>query len=61
MHPTLSKAYYKLREWLEPMLAPIRKLMMPITMRIGLDFSPYILALLLTLVYRVLANIIIRI
>ncbi len=47
---TTWKIYSFLSEIVEPLLAPFRKLLRPITMRIGLDFSPYILALVISAV-----------
>ena len=57
MHPTLAKIYYMLQGVLEPLLRPIRKLLWPLTSRIGLDFSPYVLILILGLIYRILVSI----
>ena len=59
MNPTLAKAYYFLAGILEPLLKPIRKLMWPVTRKIGLDFSPYILIVAMGLIYRILASLII--
>lgn len=56
MHPTLAKIYYMLQGVLEPLLRPIRKLLWPLTSRIGLDFSPYVLILLLQLIYRIVLS-----
>ena len=56
---TVYKIYSFLATIIEPVLAPIRKLLMPITYKIGLDFSPYVLALAASAVYRIVAGIII--
>ena len=55
--PKLYKIYCLLAKYLEPVLRPIRKLLAPITYRIGLDFSAYALILALGAVYRLLVNI----
>lgn len=47
--------YRKLSQFIEPALEPIRRLLQPLTSRIGLDFSPYVLALLVSFIYRLLA------
>lgn len=56
LHPTIWKIHRFLASFFEPVLAPIRKLMFPITARIGLDFSVYVLAILFSwlsgIVYR---------
>lgn len=44
----LYDIYRKLGSVIEPILSPIRKLISPLTYRIGLDFSPYLLALLIS-------------
>ena len=54
---TLYKIYSILAKYIEPIIRPIRKIMMPITMKIGLDFSPYVLCLVLSFVQRLLYNI----
>lgn len=44
----LYEVYRILARYIEPVLAPIRKLISPLTYKIGLDFSPYILVLLIS-------------
>ena len=60
--PPRSMTLFRVRDFLaqfiEPLLSPIRNLMAPLTYRIGLDFSPYVLILLISFVYRLLARII---
>ena len=48
----LYRFYRKLAEFFEPLLYPIRKLLMPLTYKIHVDFSPYVLAILASCVYR---------
>lgn len=56
----LWNIYSKLSQLMEPALAPFRKLLQPLTYRTGLDFSPYLLALCVSFIYRLLAVSIIR-
>ena len=56
--PGLVNFYVTLAKFIEPVLAPIRKLMMPLTYRIGLDFSPYVLVLIISFISRFLTRII---
>lgn len=56
--PGLVNFYMTLAKFIEPVLAPIRKLMMPLTYRIGLDFSPYVLVLIISFISRFLTRII---
>ncbi|MDO5331050.1 MAG: YggT family protein [Bacillota bacterium] len=58
LHPTIWKINRFLGGFFEPLLAPIRKLLMPITMRIGLDFSVYVFAILLSWVMNLAYNIV---
>lgn len=51
---TLWTIYCKLGEFIEPLLTPVRRLMEPITYKIGLDFSPIILAMIMSLLYSVI-------
>jgi len=58
VHPTIWKINRFLSQIIEPLLKPVRKLLYPITMKIGLDFSPYVLAIavswVLNLVYKLI-------
>jgi len=56
----LYKIYSFLGEIIEPILKPFRKLLYPITMKIGLDFSPYLLALAISFVTTYLLRLIYR-
>ncbi|GIX07541.1 MAG: hypothetical protein KatS3mg115_1944 [Candidatus Poribacteria bacterium] len=41
-HPSVHRFQELLHRLTDPFLAPIRALLMPLTMRIGLDFSPMV-------------------
>ena len=41
-HPSVHRFYELLSKITEPLLAPIREVLSPVSMRIGLDFSPII-------------------
>lgn len=56
VHEVVWKINRFLGQFIEPLLAPIRKLMYPITMKIGLDFSPYVLAIVTSWVFRIVYN-----
>ena len=56
--PGLVNFYMTLAKYIEPLLAPVRKLMEPLTYRIGLDFSPYVLVLIISFVSRFITRII---
>jgi uncharacterized protein YggT (Ycf19 family) len=46
--------YQKLGELLEPLFAPFRRLTRGFAMRSGLDFSPFLLIIALSVVYRII-------
>ena len=56
--PGLVNIYMTLARFIEPVLAPIRRLMEPLTYRIGLDFSPYVLVLIISFVSRFISRIV---
>lgn len=58
VHPTIWKINRFLGGFFEPFLAPIRKLLFPITRKIGLDFSVYVLAILLSWLMNIAYDII---
>ena len=41
-HPSIYRVQEILAKWTDPLLAPIRQVLMPLSMRIGLDFSPLV-------------------
>ncbi|MDA1191903.1 MAG: YggT family protein [Candidatus Poribacteria bacterium] len=49
-HPSIQRAQEFLDRWTDPYLAPLRQLMSPISMRIGLDFSPLVGLLILNFI-----------
>lgn len=57
-NPNLYKIYQALSRYVEPVLKPFQKMLMPITMKIGVDFSPMILAIVVPYIFRMLAVII---
>lgn len=57
----LYNIYRTLAKYMEPLLSPVRKLIRPLTYKIGVDFSPYVFLLLLQFVYRFLARLVILI
>jgi len=57
-NPKLWDIYRELSRIIEPILAPIRKITQPIAYKTGLDFAPYLLAILLSAAYRLVANLI---
>ena len=58
LHPTIWKIHRFLGGFFEPILAPIRKLLSPITMRIGLDFSVYVLLIVVSWAFNIVYDII---
>jgi len=54
----LYNIYMLLSKYIEPVLRPLRKLLMPISYKIGIDFTVYAAMLILQFAYRVLYNII---
>jgi len=60
-NPKLWNFYCKLSRYIEPVLGPIRKLLMPLTYKIGLDFSPYVLALAINFIGNILIRIVYKI
>lgn len=52
----LYNIYCKLGAFVEPLLSPVRRAMEPVTYRIGLDFSPIVLAVLMSVLYRVIIS-----
>jgi YggT family protein len=54
-HPSIYRAQEFLAQITEPFLGPIRQVLMPITSRIGLDFSPILAILLLNFIQTRLA------
>lgn len=61
VNPNLYKLYQTLSKYVEPVLRPFQKILMPITMRIGVDFSPMLLAIVVPYAFRILAVIIMNI
>ena len=57
---TLWNVYNKIGDFVEPALAPIRRLMEPITYKIGIDFSPVVLIFILNLIYSIIIQLIYR-
>ena len=57
-NPNLYKLYQTLSRYVEPVLKPFQKLLMPLTMNIGIDFSPMLLAIVVPYAFRLLAIII---
>ena len=58
LHPTIWKINRFLGGFYEPILAPIRKLLFPITRKIGLDFSVYVLLILISWLMNIAYDII---
>ena len=54
----LVNIYMTLAKYIEPFLAPIRKLMAPLTYRMRIDFSPYVLVLLVSWIGNILSRLI---
>lgn len=52
----LYNIYCKLGEFVEPLLSPVRRAMEPVTYKIGLDFSPIVLAMLMSFAYSVIVR-----
>lgn len=57
-NPNLYRIYQALSKYIEPILKPFQKILMPITMRTGIDFSPMLLAIVVPYIFRMLAIII---
>lgn len=53
-HPSVHRFYELLSKITEPLLGPIREVLSPVSMRIGLDFSPIIALLILQFIARLL-------
>ena len=53
-HPSVHRFYELLSKATEPLLGPIREVLSPVSMRIGLDFSPIIALLILQFIARLL-------
>ena len=59
INPKLYNIYMWLDGYMKPIMAPFRKLCMPLTMRTGVDFSPLILVLVVSYVARILLTFIV--
>jgi len=53
-YPKLWNLYCILAKYIEPLLNPIQKLLMPVTYKIGIDFSPYVLAVLVNAIGKII-------
>lgn len=53
-HPSVRRFYELLSKITEPLLGPIREVLSPVSMRIGLDFSPIIALIILQFIARLL-------
>ncbi len=53
-HPSVRRFYELLSKVTEPLLGPIREVLSPVSMRIGLDFSPIIAIFILQFISRLL-------
>jgi len=54
----VRKIYWMTNRLVEPAIAPFRRMLYPLTRQIGLDFSPFLLIIILEIVIRFLGSVI---
>ena len=59
-NPNLYRLYQSLSKYVEPVLRPFQKILMPLTMRIGVDFSPMLLAIVVPYALRLIAMLVVN-
>ena len=53
----IRKIYWMTNRLVEPAIAPFRRMLYPLTRQIGLDFSPFLLIIILEIVIRFLRRV----